>query len=60
MQQPIIRENHKPQFCRECRGKETFERYVERDTKTETGKVILECWRCRVCGHIARMSAKWD
>lgn len=60
MQQPTItRENHKPVFCRECRSQKTFDHFPEGDTKTVNGKVILECWRCRECGHIARMTAKW-
>ena len=61
MQKPIAtRENHMPVYCRGCKGIKTFERSPEGDTKTVNDKVILECWRCSVCGHIARMTAKWD
>ena len=61
MQQPItIQEHKKPVYCRGCKGLKTFVRFPEGDTKTENGKIILECWRCSVCGHIARMTAKWD
>lgn len=59
MQQPITIANHRPVYCRGCKTQKSFERFPEGDTKTETDKVILECWKCRECGHIARMSAKW-
>lgn len=50
-----VRDNT-PVFCRDCRGKGTFERNPVGDSTTETGKVFLACYKCRECGHIARVS----
>jgi len=40
----------KPIFCRDCGGRDTFERDARNDLKAG-GKVLWQCWRCRKCGH---------
>ena len=46
-----IMTNHKPVYCRECRGQDTWIRNEAGDIKTESGKVYMLGWRCSVCGH---------
>jgi len=48
--------NHRPTYCRDCKGIKTFERYPEKDIKTESEQVYMLGWRCYVCGHISLTS----
>jgi len=38
-------------YCMDCRSRDTFERQPDKDVKTESGKVFLECWECQNCKH---------
>jgi hypothetical protein len=42
----------KPVYCRDCKSQGSYERYETRDVLTEGGSVFLECWKCRICGHL--------
>ena len=54
-----VRENHKPVFCAECKSRNTFEAFPDRDIKgEETGRVILTAFRCSLCHHIAWISKR--
>jgi len=42
----------RPVYCAQCRGFNTFEHDTKNDVKCEdTGKVLWEAWRCRLCSH---------
>jgi len=41
----------RPIYCYQCRGRGTFERHQENDIKGESGVVLWEAWRCKVCGN---------
>jgi len=42
----------RPIYCYRCRGRNTFEHQPENDIKSEdTGQVLWEAWRCKVCGN---------
>ena len=51
-----VKENHRPVFCHNCKGRDTFEQEPERDTRTESGQSFLLAWVCKVCGNIAHTS----
>jgi len=36
--------------CRSCGSPDSWDRYPEKDIKSETGYIYYEGWRCRVCG----------
>lgn len=55
----MVMENHRPVYCRDCKGQRTFERFPKRDAKgMTTDAIILECWKCRICGHLAWVTAR--
>jgi len=45
-----VQASHKPIYCRECRGQNTFERCPSGDIGTESGKPFMLKWQCTVCG----------
>ena len=48
MKQSItVETNHKPVYCRDCKGQNTFERFPEGDYPTASGKPYMLKWRCK-------------
>jgi hypothetical protein len=39
-----------PVFCRDCHGQNTWQRLPERDILSESGVLMWERYRCKVCG----------
>lgn len=38
-------------FCPTCRCKDSWERDVKRDIYGDSGKLLWEAWKCKVCGY---------
>lgn len=41
----------KPVYCRDCKGRDTWERDPGNDIKGESGKVLFHRWKCSKCGN---------
>ena len=46
----ITDEGIKPVYCRNCRGRDSFVRYPEKDILSDTGKLMWRKWLCKACG----------
>lgn len=39
-----------PIYCRDCGSRNSWQRQLDQDIKSEVGKVLWERWRCEICG----------
>jgi hypothetical protein len=46
-----------PIYCRDCKSQGTWDRHPDRDIYTESGILLMICYRCRVCGATTLRSA---
>jgi len=39
-----------PVYCKDCGSYNSWQRQPAQDIKSESGKVLWERWRCKMCG----------
>ncbi len=39
-----------PAYCRDCGSRNSWQRQLDQDIKSESGRVLWERWRCKMCG----------